>query len=250
MNIVAIIPSRYASTRLPAKPLADIGGKTMIQRVYERTQQASLVNDIIVATDDQRIVDAVRAFGGKVQITPADIQSGSDRIALVARSVKADMVVNVQGDEPLIDPKLIDQTIRALIDHKHAVVATAIKKISDYREIFNPNVVKAVVDKNNDALYFSRSPVPHLRDAKEEQEWLKGAAFYKHFGIYVYRAQFLQQFSFLEPTPLELSEKLEQLRVLEHGFTITCVPTEYESFPVDTPDDLEKIRELIKRKNR
>lgn len=248
MEIIAILPARYASTRFPGKPLADIAGKSMIRRVYEQVQRSALVSRVMVATDDERIVEAVKAFGGIVHMTPVDIHSGSDRIALVAQSANADIVVNVQGDEPLIDPQLIDQTIQALLDNPSAVVSTAVKRITDYNEIVNPNIVKAVLDKNGMALYFSRAPIPHVRDAKNEHGWVGGTALYKHFGIYCYRAAFLRQFSQLPPTPLEQAEKLEQLRILEHGYKIACVVTEYESFAVDTPDDLQKVTERIGKK--
>lgn len=247
MNIIGIIPSRFASTRLPGKPLVDICGRTMVQRVYEQAMKSSLLTNVVVATDDSRIETAVRQFGGNVQMTPEDIQSGSDRIALVAKDLQADIVVNIQGDEPLIDPLLIDQTVRALMEDKSAVVATAVKRTSSHQDIFNPNVVKAVLDKDRYALYFSRSPIPHVRDAKRDEEWFTGTVFYKHFGIYVYRADFLQHYTTLEPSPLETAEKLEQLRILENGYRIKCVVTEYESQPVDTPEDLHKVIQIIQR---
>ncbi len=245
MNIIGIIPSRYASTRLPAKPLVDICGKPMIQRVYEQAQQSKLLTTIVVATDDERIESVVKLFGGTVQMTPADIQNGSDRIALVAKNYNADIVVNIQGDEPMIDPKLIDQTIQLLMDDTNAVVGTAVKKISTSQDVFNPNVVKVTLDKNNYALYFSRSPIPHFRDAKKGDDWFAGTTFYKHFGIYVYRAEFLQKYTTLKQSPLETAEKLEQLRILENGYNIKCTITEYESLPVDTPEDLEMVIKLI-----
>lgn len=247
MNIIAIIPARYASTRLPAKPLADICGKTMIQRVYERAQKSTLINDVIVATDDERIAAVVKSFGGKAEMTPPNIHSGSDRIALVAKHTTADLVVNVQGDEPLIDPQLIDETIQALIDDQNAVVSTAVKQTLSHEDVFNPSVVKAVLDVTNYALYFSRSPIPHRRDAKKDTDWFNSTPFYKHFGLYVYRAEFLQKFTALTPTPLEEAENLEQLRILEHGYKIKCVVTTYESFPVDTPEDLKRVAEYLSR---
>lgn len=247
MKIVGIIPSRYASTRLPGKPLVDICGKSMVQRVYEQAKQSTLLTDVVIATDDARIVAAVTAFGGNVQMTPIDIHSGSDRIALVARNYKADIVVNIQGDEPLIDPKLIDQTIQLLIDDPQAVVGTAVKKTISHQDVFNPNIVKVVLDDNNYALYFSRAPIPYVRDAKKDEDWFTGTLFYKHFGIYVYRADFLQHYTSLEQSPLEMAEKLEQLRILENGYKIKCAVTEYESLPVDTPEDLERIRKIISR---
>jgi len=247
MNIIAIIPARYASTRLPAKPLADICGKTMIQRVYEQAQKTTLITNVIVATDDERIAAVVKSFGGNAVLTPVDIHSGSDRIALAAQQTDADIVVNVQGDEPLIDPQLIDETIQALMNDRDAVVSTAVKQTLSPEDVFNPSVVKAVLDVNNYALYFSRSPIPHRRDAKKDVDWFNGTPFYKHFGLYVYRAEFLQKFTQLTPTPLEQAEKLEQLRILEHGYKIKCVITTYNSFPVDTPEDLKKVIEYLSR---
>jgi 3-deoxy-manno-octulosonate cytidylyltransferase (CMP-KDO synthetase) len=219
----------------------------MVQRVYEQAKRSSLLTTVVVATDDERIEKAVRDFGGNVQMTPVDIQSGSDRIALVARDLQADIVVNIQGDEPLIDPKLIDQTVRALMEDRTAVVATAVKRTSSHQDIFNPNVVKAVLDKDRYALYFSRSPIPHVRDAKRDEDWFSGTVFYKHFGIYVYRADFLQHYTTLAPTLLETAEKLEQLRILENGYKVKCVVTEYESQPVDTPEDLQKVIQIIQQ---
>ena len=203
LKIVGIIPSRYASQRLPAKPLADIHGKPMVQHVYERAKQSRLLTDVIIATDDERIESAVKKFGGKPVMTPSTIQSGSDRVAFAARSLGADIIVNLQGDEPLIEPAMIDQTIQLLIDDAAAVVGTAVKKITSLDELLTPNIVKVVIDKNNYALYFTRSLVPFVRDSTEATDWLKRAVFYKHFGIYVYRNSFLQHFTSLASTPLE-----------------------------------------------
>ncbi len=221
----------------------------MIQRVYEQAKQSTLLTDIVIVTDDERIASVVRSFGGNVQMTPIDIQSGSDRIALVAKNYNADIVVNIQGDEPMIDPKLIDQTIQLLMDDTNAVVGTAVKKISSSQDVFNSNVVKVTLDKNNYALYFSRSPIPHVRDAKKDDDWFAETQFYKHFGIYVYRADFLQHFTTLKQSPLEIAEKLEQLRILENGYKIKCAITEYESHPVDTPEDLERVRTIISKQH-
>jgi 3-deoxy-manno-octulosonate cytidylyltransferase (CMP-KDO synthetase) len=218
----------------------------MVQRVYEQAKRSALLTDVVVATDDDRIVSAVKSFGGNVQMTPIDIQSGSDRIALVAKKYNADIVVNIQGDEPMIDPKLIDQTIQLLIDDAHAVVGTAVKKTTIHQDVFNTNVVKVVLDNNNYALYFSRSPIPHVRDAKKDDDWFAETMFYKHFGIYAYRADFLQHYTTLKQSPLEIAEKLEQLRILENGYKIKCAVTEYESLPVDTPEDLNKVIQFLK----
>ncbi|MDE3057273.1 MAG: 3-deoxy-manno-octulosonate cytidylyltransferase [Bacteroidota bacterium] len=246
LKIVGIIPSRYASTRLPAKSLADICGKPMVQHVYERAKQSLLLTDVIVATDDGRIESAVKRFGGNVVMTPTTIRSGSDRIAYAAQSISADIIVNIQGDEPLIEPRMIDQTISILLDDAGAVVSTAVKRIVEGEDVFNPNIVKVVFDKNNYALYFSRSPIPYVRDEKHGVNWVDNVTFYKHFGIYVYRTEFLKKFSSFEPTMLERSEKLEQLRILENGFHIKVAVTEFDSVAVDTPEDLERVREKVK----
>jgi 3-deoxy-manno-octulosonate cytidylyltransferase (CMP-KDO synthetase) len=248
MKIIGIIPSRYASTRLPAKSLAEIHGKPMVQHVYERAQQSRLLTEVIVATDDTRIESAVNAFGGRAVMTPVDIQSGSDRIAYAARGLDADIIVNIQGDEPLIDPVMIDDTIRLLLDDASASAGTAVKIITSGDDAVNPNVVKVVLDAQMFALYFSRSPIPHVRDAGEAGAWPAQARMYKHLGLYVYRAEFLQTFSRLAPTPLERAEKLEQLRMLEYGYRIKCAITVTDSIAVDTFDDLEKVRlEITKR---
>jgi len=218
----------------------------MVQHVYERAKQSQLLTEVIVATDDARIESAVKKFGGRAVMTPATLQSGSDRIAFAARSIEADIVVNVQGDEPLIDPKVIDQAVQLLLDDETAVVGTAVKKISSLDDLLTPSVVKVVLDKNHYALYFTRSLVPFVRDSAEVTQWLKHAVFYKHFGIYAYRSAFLQVFTSLAPTPLEQTEKLEQLRILENGYRIKAAITELDSIPVDTQEDLEKVRKRIK----
>lgn len=250
MKIIGIIPSRYASQRLPAKALVDIQGKPMVQHVYERAKMSRMLNDVIVATDDERIETAVKKFGGNAVMTPKDIRSGSDRIAYAARSLDADIVVNIQGDEPLINPKVIDETVQLLVDDLSAVVGTAVKKIQSIEELLTPSVVKVVLDKNCYALYFTRSLIPFVRDSAEVTDWLKHATFYKHLGIYVYRSSFLQSYAGLSPTLLEQAEKLEQLRILEHGYRIKAAVTEFDSTPVDTQEDLEKVRKLIKRQQR
>jgi 3-deoxy-manno-octulosonate cytidylyltransferase (CMP-KDO synthetase) len=249
LKIICIIPSRYASQRLPAKSLADIHGKPMVQHVYERAKQSRLLTDVIVATDDERIESAVKKFGGHAVMTPGTIQSGSDRIAFAARSLEADIIVNVQGDEPLIDPRVIDQTVQLLLDDAVAVVGTAVKKIASLDELLSPSIVKVVLDKNNYVLYFTRSLVPFVRDSQEVTEWLKYAKFYKHFGLYVYRSSFLQTYASMAPTPLEQAEKLEQLRILEHGYRIKATVTEYDSIPVDTQEDLNRVRATFKVQN-
>ena len=246
MKIICIIPSRLASQRLPEKALADIHGKPMIQHVYERAKRSSMLTDVLVATDSERIESAVKKFGGNAVMTPVDIQSGSDRIAFAARSLDADIIVNVQGDEPLIEPGMIDETVRLLTNDASVVVGTAAKKITELNDLLTPNVVKVALDKNGFALYFTRSLVPFVRDSFEVTEWLRHATFYKHFGIYVYRASFLQEFSRLKPSTLEQTERLEQLRILEYGYRIKVAITQFDSIPVDTKEDLEKARKKIK----
>jgi 3-deoxy-manno-octulosonate cytidylyltransferase (CMP-KDO synthetase) len=241
---VAIIPARYGSQRLPAKPLAEIAGKTMLQHVYERTTQASLIERVIVATDDERIVRAVERFGGVAVMTPASLQSGTDRVAFAAQAVAdADIVVNVQGDEPLIAPAMLDEGVRVVAE-SDAPVGTLVKRIEREDELFNPHVVKVVLAADGTCLYFSRSPIPFGRDWAQT-EWLKHHPYYKHIGLYVFRRPFLLKFASLPQLSLERAEKLEQLRILEHGYRIKAAITHHDSIPVDTAEDLEKVRRIL-----
>src|SRR3989338_7948485 len=253
MHVVAIIPARYASTRLNGKPLLNIAGKPMIQWVYERAKKAKLTNDVIAATDDKRVFDAVRYFGGTAVMTSPEHRTGTDRIAEAADGLNADIIVNVQGDEPLIEPEMIDEAIRPLTNDSEIVAATLKTKIRDEAELNNPNVVKVVTDKNDFALYFSRLPVPYHRDEWKDLKHLTvhGSRFtvFKHIGLYVYRKDFLLKFAKMKPTPLEEAEKLEQLRVLENGYKIKVVETEHDSIGVDTEEDLEKVRKIGLKKN-
>jgi 3-deoxy-manno-octulosonate cytidylyltransferase (CMP-KDO synthetase) len=246
METVAIIPARYASERLPGKPLADIAGKPMIRHVYERARRARLVHRVLVATDDQRILAAVQSFGGEAVMTPPTLQSGSDRIAHVARSLPdADIVVNVQGDEPLIEPDMIDEAILPLRRDAALVAGTVVRRISDEDDLRNPSIPKVVLDNDGFCLYFSRSAIPFLRDPGE-REWIAAGTFYKHIGLYVYRRGFLLTYAAMRRTPLEMLEKLEQLRILEHGYRIKAVITSHDSTPVDTAADLDKVRALVR----
>jgi 3-deoxy-manno-octulosonate cytidylyltransferase (CMP-KDO synthetase) len=252
MKITAIIPARYASTRFEGKALADILGKPMVQHVYERTARAALVSEVIVATDDERIVAAVKAFGGRVEMTDKGHETGTDRLAEVAARLDSDIIVNVQGDEPLIEPAMIDQAIRPLVDDPAVPMATLKSRIKTLHDFLSPNVVKVVTDGAGCALYFSRSPLPFFRDKWND---LKDDSFaagkllcYKHVGLYVYRREFLLRYAQMPPTTLELAEKLEQLRVLENGYRIRVVETEFESIGVDTPADLEKVLERLRAK--
>lgn len=250
MKITAVIPARYASTRFPGKALAEIDGKPMIQHVYERTGRASLVGDVVVATDDERIRQAVASFGGKCVMTRADHETGTDRLAEVAAGLDADVIVNVQGDEPLIVPDMIDQAVNPFLDDPSLRMGTLKTRIKCLHDFLSPNVVKVVTDREANALYFSRSPLPFFRDKWQD---LKDESFasgkllcFKHVGLYVYRRDFLVEFAAMAPTFLELSEKLEQLRALENGIPIHVVETDFESIGVDTPDDLSKARERFK----
>ena len=246
-TVVAIIPARYASQRLPAKPLADICGKPMIQHVYERTGRASSVERVVVATDDERIATVVREFKGDVMMTPANLQTGTDRIAWAAESLPgADIIINVQGDEPLIEPAMIDQAVRPLLEDSSILVGTLIRKIEHTDELLNPGIVKVVIDQDCDALYFSRSPIPFGRDFPPDK-WLHNSTYYKHIGLYVFRREFLNRFRSIPQTPLENAEKLEQLRVLENGYNIRCSITTFDSIPVDTAEDLERVRSIVNK---
>jgi len=244
---VAIIPARFASVRLPGKPLIDLGGKPMIQRVHEQVKKATRVHRVIVATDDKKIADAVTRFGGEVVMTPPDVRTGTDRVALVARTLdNADIIVNVQGDEPLIPPQMIDEVVSLLALDPTALVGTLVQKIISQDELNNPNTVKVVIDRDGYACYFSRAPIPYLRD-ETESEILSQHVWYGHLGIYAFRKKFLAQFYSWDQSKLEKVEKLEQLRIIEHGYKIKTAVTEYRSISVDTPEDVERIRAIIKQ---
>jgi 3-deoxy-manno-octulosonate cytidylyltransferase (CMP-KDO synthetase) len=238
-KILGVIPARYASSRFPGKALATVGSRTMLECVFERVSMARYPGPIIIATDDARIYDEARRFGARVMMTRADHVSGTDRVAEVASAFEdADLVVNVQGDEPLIDPQAIDAAILPLVEERAIPMATLKKRIEDPREITDPNVVKVVTDRFQNAIYFSRSTIPFAPDAG-------AVTHFKHIGLYVYRREFLLKYSTLPAGPLEQTERLEQLRALENGFKIRVVETDYESFGVDTPEDLARIERLI-----
>jgi 3-deoxy-manno-octulosonate cytidylyltransferase (CMP-KDO synthetase) len=238
-QVVAIVPARFESTRLPGKPLALIDGKPMVQHVYERACAAPALDRVMVATDDARIADVVRGFGGDAVMTSAAHQSGTDRIAEVAAGLDAAIIVNVQGDLPFLEPAMIDAAIAPLRDDPALPMATVKTPIRDAQQMQNPHVVKVVTDREGYALYFSRSPLPCWRDAAEE---ILG---YKHIGLYAYRRDFLLTFAYLAPAPLERAEKLEQLRALEWGFRIRVAHTDGDGIEVDTPQDLERARARV-----
>lgn len=239
--VVAIIPARYASTRFPGKPLADIWGKSMLQRVWEQARKTASVERVIVATDDERIYEHVRAFGGEVVMTRPDHRSGTDRCAEVVASIEnAEIVLNIQGDEPFVQPEQIDLLVRTLTEGPSYPIATLVKRIRTTEELFNPNVVKAVFSQYRQALYFSRHPIPFVRGVAPEA-WLEAGEFYKHLGLYAFRPDALWQIAQLPPSPLELAESLEQLRWLTHGYGIAIGITDLESAGIDTPEDLQRL---------
>lgn len=241
MKILCVIPARYASTRLPGKPLKDVAGKPMICRVYDRASQAKTLSGVVVATDDERILRAVEDHGGRAMMTAKDHPTGTDRLAEVAAAYPdVDVIINVQGDEPLIEPSLIDELGRAFDGDDALKMATVMTPIEDEAEQKNPNNVKVVTDKNGCALYFSRSLLPYPRNSV-------GTPVYKHIGIYAYRRDFLLAYAKMAPTPLERAESLEQLRALENGYKIKCIKTYARFVGVDTPEDLAKVNEIYKK---
>lgn len=239
-EVVIIIPARYASSRFPGKPLVDLLGKPMIQWVYERSKAAPGIAAVYVATDDERIADAVRSFGGEVKLTSSAHPTGTDRLAEVAAGLSAEIIVNVQGDEPTLNPDCISQVVAPLLKHPMLRMSTLRTRISP-EEHTDPNVVKVVVDRRNMALYFSRLPLPYLRDGGML------TAAYKHIGIYAYRRDFLLGYARMEATPLEQSECLEQLRALENGYQIAAPLTEWNPMSIDTPEDVDPVLERMRQ---
>lgn len=286
IRTVAIIPARYASTRFPGKLLADLAGRPIVEHVYRRAAACRALSEIIVATDDDRIAAAARSFGGQVRMTSPAHQSGTDRVAEVARTLDCDLVVGVQGDEPLIEPAMIEQALAPFAADPSLVMSTLRRRFDNLAEASDPNVVKVVVDRQGFALYFSRAAIPYIRDSGSGTRGSAGTRdranpqcrtppplklrrgspkfaiiasaneggpnpdpivrVYKHIGLYVYRRDFLLRLAALEPTPLERAEALEQLRALEHGYRIMAVETAYDSISVDTPEDLERVRRLVR----
>ena len=246
MNFIAIIPARYASTRFPGKPLADICGKSMIQRVCEQAEKA--MGEVWVATDDLRIAAAVEAFGGHFIMTSTDHQSGTDRIAEAVQKISAltgkkyDVVVNVQGDEPFMQPDQIELIMDCFRKDPSSEIATLIQPILVNEDIFRPDMVKVVLDHQDNAIYFSRSPIPYLVGI-DPSKWIENFPFYGHIGLYAYRVDILERLTLLPKSGLEKSESLEQLRWIEHGFKIKTSITHYDSFGIDTPEDLRKVLE-------
>jgi 3-deoxy-manno-octulosonate cytidylyltransferase (CMP-KDO synthetase) len=246
MPAAVIIPARYASTRFPGKALAPLNGKPLIQHVYERAGGSALASEVVVATDSEEIFSAVASFGGRAVMTSPDHASGTDRVAEAAAQSGCDIIVNVQGDEPLIRAEAIDAAI-GLLDDSRADIGTVAARIKTREEISDPNVVKVAMDGEGFALYFSRAPIPYHRDRWKSpgEVDIEGVELYRHVGIYGFRREALLRFSALEPTALERTERLEQLRALEHGMRIKVGITDYEALGVDTPEDLERVRKKI-----
>lgn len=240
MKITAVIPARYQSSRFPGKPVAEIAGIPMIVRVYKRVEQVPSLNNVIVATDDERIFDIIEKNGGKARMTSEDHRSGTDRIAEVAGDLDCDIVVNVQGDEPLIKQEMITEAISPFYEEKDLKMSTLKKKIEDKSEVHDPSVVKVVADKNDNALYFSRSPLPYPGEKENVN-------LYKHIGLYVFTREFLLKYSTMDSTCLERAESLEQLRVLENGYKIKVMETKYNSIGVDKPEDINKVEQQLSK---
>jgi 3-deoxy-manno-octulosonate cytidylyltransferase (CMP-KDO synthetase) len=242
-QVVVVIPSRYAATRLPGKPLVNLAGKPMVQRVYEQAKLAQTVHRILVATDDQRIVDAVLAFGGEARMTRSDHRTGTERIAEVAAHEPGDVFVNVQGDEPLIDPVAIDTAVAALLEDPPAQIATVATPIRHVPDIMDPNVVKTVLDFDSNALYFSRAPVPWVRDTQQKVH----VKYWKHLGLYVFQRDALLEYPTLPQGELEKIEQLEQLRWLENGWKIRVAEVEHDAVSVDVPKDVTRVEKLLQK---
>ena len=242
-KVVVVIPARYGATRLPGKPLVMLGGQTMIQRVYERAKLAKKVDQVIVATEDERIVQAVTAFGGDVRMTRPDHRTGTERVAEVAAHVEGEVFVNVQGDEPLLDPAAVDIAVEALLENGETSVATVATPIKTASDIMDPNVVKVVLDFDENALYFSRAPIPWIRDTNSGLE----VRHMKHLGLYVFRRDALLEYPTLPQGVLEKIEKLEQLRWMENGWKIRVAEVEHDAVSVDVPADVDRVERLLQR---
>jgi len=240
-QVVIVIPARYGSVRLPGKPLVALAGKPMVQRVYERAQRAQTAHRVIVATDDQRILAAVKGFGGEARMTRPDHRTGTERIAEVAAHEAGDVFVNVQGDEPLIDPEAIDTAISALMEEPTAQIATVATPIRNLNDVMDPNVVKTVLDFDNNALYFSRAPIPWARDTGQKVH----VNYWKHLGLYVFQREALLEYPTLPQGELEKIEQLEQLRWMENGWKIRVAEVAHDAVSVDVPEDVARVEKLL-----
>lgn len=238
VSVIGVIPARYKSLRLPGKPLIPINGKPLIQRVYENASKSKYLDKLLVATDDKRILNLVKDFGGEAKLTSKRHKTGTDRVAEAVKNINAEIVLNIQCDEAFLNPKMIDELIFLMKKDKNILMGTLASKIKDKKFLTDPNLVKVVIDKNNYALYFSRYPIPYQRTDGYQ---IKNHNYYEHIGIYAFRKIFLEKFSKLPQTPLEKSERLEQLRALENGYKIKVVITKYNSFSLNTYADLKRL---------
>ena len=238
MKVIGIIPARFHSTRFAGKVLADLGGKPVVQHVWENSKRSKMLEDLVIAADDERIITEAEHFGAKAVYTSPDQPSGTDRLAEVINPMDVEIVVNIQGDEPMVRPEMIDALTRGILEEKGVGMATLARKIDDSAEIRDPNVVKVVLDRNGYALYFSRSAIPYRR-------FETSMAYYKHLGLYAYTKDFLFEFVNLPKSHLEMTEGLEQLRVLENGHRIKVIETKFDTVGIDTPADLEKVRSVM-----
>ncbi len=241
MKKIIVIPARYESTRLPGKPLLEVSGKSLVQLVYERASESRLADGVIVATDDRRIMDAALSFGAEAVMTSPSCKSGTDRVFEAVKDTDFDLIINVQGDEPFIRPDMID-LLFSVMENESLDVATLCAPVADDNEYSNPNTVKVVLDKNGFALYFSRSPIPYVRNGNTR------SMLYKHIGVYGFKREFLQQFVSMQKSRLEETESLEQLRILENGYRIKVLTTHYDGFGIDTREDLQRARLILDRK--
>jgi 3-deoxy-manno-octulosonate cytidylyltransferase (CMP-KDO synthetase) len=246
MDVIGVIPARYSSSRFEGKVLADILGKPMLQHVWEQAKQAFLLDDLIIACDDEKVAGVAGGFGAKVVLTAKEHTCGTDRITEVVNPLDVKIIINIQADEPLIHPMMIDSLAQVLLDDSSISMVTLMKRIEDSKQISDPHVVKVVVDKNNFALYFSRAPLPF----KAENSEVKSPVYYKHIGLYAYTKDFLFVYKNIPVSNLEKIERLEQLRVLEEGLRIKVIETKYETIGVDTPADLEKVKEYLKKEEK
>lgn len=246
-RIVGVIPARYASTRLPGKPLVEIAGKPLVQWVWEAARRASALEGLLIATDDERIAAAARGFGAEVTMTPPECPSGTDRIAAALQGRDAQIVVNVQGDEPLLNPDTVDACVAALIDDREAAVASAMTPIADAEAFRAPSVVKVVTDARSRAMYFSRAPIPDMSRLTAPEEQAGAPVPMKHLGLYVYRREALEAFVSMPPSRYEMTEKLEQLRFLEAGYRIRMIEVAEDAVGVDTPEDVARVEKLLAR---
>lgn len=243
MDVIGVIPARYSSSRFKGKVLADILGKPMLQHVWERAKQSRVLDDLIIACDHEAILEAALKFGAKAVMTSKEHVCGTDRISQVVNPLDVKIIINIQGDEPLIHPMMIDNVARALLENSSINMATLMKKIEDVAQVVDPNVVKVVVDKNSFALYFSRAPIPYLAPNAQIDQ----VTYYKHIGLYGYTKDFLFSYKNFPPSDLELTEKLEQLRVLAEGFKIKVIETKFDTIGVDTPEDLERVKKELQK---